>query len=91
MLSEAQKNEFTPRAKEEALRILKSLKIDRFADDNLGDFIEELDVLVGGLVTAKECEGQKIDEDLLKIYDLLTDIVLDNEDNLDFLNALFFD
>lgn len=90
MLSEAQKREFTPRAKEEALRILKSLQIDRFTDD-AGDFIEELDVLVSGLVTAKECKSQKIDEELLKIYDLLTDIVLDHEDNLSFLNSLFFD
>ena len=90
MLSEAQKREFTPRAKEEALRILKSLQIDRFTDD-AGDFIEELDVLVSRLVTAKECESQKIDEELLKIYDLLTDIVLDHEDNLGFLNSLFFD
>ena len=47
------------------------------------------DVKVAGLVTMQECEDQKIDEDLLDIYDLLTDIVLDNEDNIDFLNKLF--
>ena len=41
------------------------------------------------MVTMQECEDQKIDEDLLDIYDLLTDIVLDNEDNIDFLNKLF--
>ena len=33
---------------------------------------------------------EKIDEELLKIYDLLTDIVLDNENDIEFLNALFF-
>ena len=43
------------------------------------------------VVTAKECDGKVIDEELLEIYDLLTDIVLDNEADLDFLNSLFFD
>jgi hypothetical protein len=89
MLNDKQKNKFTKRAKEEALIILKSLGIDRFIEDT-GDFIGELDALVSGLVTAKECEGQKIDEELLEIYDLLTDIVLENEEDLDFLNSLFF-
>jgi hypothetical protein len=41
------------------------------------------------LVNAQE-DGESIDEELLKIYDLLTDIVLDNEEDLDFLNQLFF-
>ena len=90
MLNDLQKNQFTARAKNEALMILKSLGIDRFTEDT-GAFIEQLDVLVSGLVTAKECEGQKIDEELLEIYDLLTNIVLDNEEDLNFLNSLFFD
>ena len=38
----------------------------------------------------QECENKKIDEELLEIYDLLVDIVLDNEEDLDFLNQLFF-
>ena len=90
MLSEIQKNKFTPRAKEEAKKILKSIGIEKFIDDT-GDFIETLDVNISGLVTAKEYEGKLIDEELLEIYDLLTDIVLDNEADLDFLNSLFFD
>ena len=84
-----QKNKFTPRAKQEARKILKSIGIERFVDDT-GDFVETLDVRVSGLVTAKENEGKAIDEELLEIYDLLTDIVLDNEEDLDFLNSLFF-
>ena len=31
-----------------------------------------------------------IDEELLEIYDLLTDIVLDHEEDLEFLNSVFF-
>ena len=38
----------------------------------------------------QECEDKKIDEELLGIYDLLVDIVLDNEDDIGFLNRLFF-
>lgn len=38
----------------------------------------------------KESENLPIDEELLEIYDLLTDIILDNENDLDFLNELFF-
>ena len=88
MLSELQKSEFTPRAKQVARTILDSLGISKFIDDT-GDFIETLDCKVAGLVSAKEA-GEIIDEELLKIYDLLTDIVLDNENDIEFLNALFF-
>ena len=90
MLNEIQKNKFTPRAKQEARKILEAIGIEKFINDT-GDFIETLDVKVSGLVTAKECEGKVIDEELLEIYDLLTDIVLVNEEDLDFLNSLFFD
>lgn len=91
MLSEIQKMQFTPRAKSEAANLLKELGIISLNEDNLCDLQEELDLRVASLVTTKECEGKAIDEELLEIYDLLTDIVLDNEDDLDFLNSLFFD
>ncbi len=35
-------------------------------------------------------DGERVDKELLSIYDLLVDIVLDNEEDLDFLNELFF-
>ena len=41
------------------------------------------------MVNSQEA-GENIDEELLQIYDLLTDIVLDNEEDLEFLNKLFF-
>ncbi len=90
MLSEIQKINFTTRAKQEVQKLLKELKIERLNDDNLGDLLLELDVSVSGLVSLKECDNREIDEGLLKIYDLLTDIVLDNENDLGFLNQLFF-
>lgn len=92
MLSEVQKSKFTKRAKDEARELLRNLNIGKFiSTDDTGRLIEQLDCEVSGLVSQKECENQKIDEELLDIYDLLTDIVLDNEENLDFLNELFFD
>ena len=89
MLSELQKIQFTQRAKTEARKILNALEISKFIDDT-GEFIEMLDCKIAGLVSAKEA-GETIDEELLKIYDLLTDIVLDNENDLEFLNSLFFE
>jgi hypothetical protein len=90
MLSEIQKNKFTTRAKEEAKNLLLESKIEKFlSDDDSDRFIDILDFEVASLVNAQE-DGESIDEELLKIYDLLTDIVLDNEEDLDFLNQLFF-
>ena len=90
MLSEIQKNKFTARAKEEAKKLLLRSKIEKFLSlDDSGRFIEILDFEVASLVNAQE-DGETIDEELLEIYDLLVDIVLDNEGNLDFLNQLFF-
>ncbi len=90
MLSEIQKNKFTTRAKEEAKKLLLESKIEKFLSlDDSGRMIEILDFKVASLVNAQE-DGEPIDEELLEIYDLLTDIVLENEDNLDFLNQLFF-
>ena len=90
MLSEIQKNKFTARAKEEARKLLLESKIEKFISfDDSGRFIEILDFEVASLVNSQEA-GEKIDEELLEIYDLLTDIVLDNEEDLDFLNQLFF-
>ena len=91
MLSEIQKNKFTKRAKEEAKKLFEELKIEKINDDNICDLEKELDIRVSGLVTMHECENLEIDEELLEIYDLLTDIVMDNEYDLDFLNKLFFD
>lgn len=90
MLSEIQKNKFTSRVKAEALKLIKELNIQKFTDDTICDLEDELDLLIAMLVNAQEA-GEVIDEELLKIYDLLQDIVLDNEEDLDFLNQLFFD
>ncbi len=89
MLSEIQKNRFTARVKEEAKTLLHELKIEKFLSfDDSGNFIEFLDFKVASLVNAQD-DGETIDKELLEIYDLLTDIVLDNEEDLDFLNSLF--
>lgn len=90
MLNETQKNNFTPRAKAEAKKLLQSLSISNLTDNNIGELQDLLDIKVSGLVSTKE-NGNAIDEELLEIYDLLTDIVLDNEENLELLNNLFFD
>lgn len=89
MLKETQKNKFTARAKDEVNKVLKRLNIPKLTDDTICGLQEELDFLVSSLVNAQE-DGEVIDKELLKIYDLLVDIVLDNEDDLDFLNQLFF-
>lgn len=89
MLSEVQKNKFNEKAQEEINKILKKLNIVALTDDTVCNLQEELDFLVASLVNAKE-DGETIDEELLQIYDLLVDIVLDNEEDLDFLNQLFF-
>ena len=88
MLSEIQKNKFTERAKEEIKKILNTLKIEIVNEDNICELQAELDLLVSSLVSAHE-DGESIDKELLDSYDLLVDIVLDNEDHLDFLNQLF--
>ncbi len=90
MLSEIQKNKFTTKAKEIVQELLKKLNIAKLDDNSICDLQEELDLKVSSLVTMQECENKKIDEELLEIYDLLVDIVLDNEEDLDFLNQLFF-
>ena len=75
--SDSHKNKFNERAKEEALKILRFLGIDKFEEDT-GDFIEELDFIVASLVNEPK-DGEAIDDELLEIYDLSTEIVLDNE------------
>ena len=89
MLSEYLKSMFTPRAKEEAKKLLAEMNISELNDDNLYDVELELDARICGLVTLDECEHQPIDRELLEIYDTLTDIILDNEEDFDFLNKLF--
>ena len=88
MLSEPQKNKFTAKAKEVAKELLDELDIQSLNDENIGDLLEKLDLRVASLVSAQE-DGEYIDEELLEIYDLLTDIVLDHEEDLEFLNQLF--
>lgn len=89
MLNEIQKNKFTARAKDEVNKVLKRLNIVNLTDNTVCDLQEELDFLVSSSVNAQE-DGEAVDEELLKIYDLLVEIVLDNEEDLDFLNQLFF-
>lgn len=90
MLNEIQKNKFTARTKEIAQNLLKELNIAKLDDNSVCDLHSELDLRVSSLVSAQE-DGEKIDKELLEIYDLLTDIVLDNEDDHNFLNRLFFE
>ena len=89
MLNEVQKNKFTEKVKEVAQSLLRELNIEKFADKAVCDFQSALDSEVASLVSAQE-EGENIDKNLLEAYDLLVDIVLDNEDNTDFLNQLLF-
>lgn len=89
MLNDKQQNKFTARAKEVVQKILKELNIVKLDDNSICDLQEELDFLVASLVNAQEA-GKIIDEGLLEIYDLLTDIVLENEEDIGFLNQLFF-
>ena len=89
MLSEVQRNKFSEKAREEVKELLRKLNIVKLTDDTVCKLQEELDFLVASLVNAQE-DGETIDEELLEIYDLLVDIVLDNEEDLDFLNQFFF-
>lgn len=89
MLSATQTNKFNSRAKEVAQSLLKELHITQLDENSICDLQNELDLKVAALVSAQE-EGENIDDSLLEIYDLLTDIVLDNEEDLPFLNHLFF-
>ncbi len=91
MLSESLKSRFTPRAKEEAKKLLSEMKIAELNDDNLYEVEVELDTRVSGLVTMNECEHQPIDHELLDIYDTLTDIILEHEEEINFLNKLFLE
>lgn len=89
MLSEIQKEKFDKNAKKEIQRVLKILRIDRLNEYNIGDLQSELDLEVASLVSKQE-DGEVTDPSLLEIYDLLVDIVLENEDNLEFLNSIFY-
>lgn len=74
MLSEIQENNFTAKAKEEeAFKLMKKLNIVEFTDDTVCLLQGELDSLVASLVNARE-DGETIDEELLKIYDLAKSI-----------------
>lgn len=94
MLDKEYQEAFTPRAKAEANKLLKELGITVIDEDNICDLQELLDTRVVGLVNQQE-SGEPIDEELLDIYDLLTDIVIeydnDKEENYKFLNQLFFE
>ena len=90
MLSEIQKNRLMLRAKEVVQNLLNELKIAKLDDNNICDLQSALDLKVATLVSERE-DGESIDNELLEIYDLLVDIVIDNEDDLEFLNQLFLD
>lgn len=90
MLSEIQKTRLTLRAKEVVQNLLNELKIAKLDDNNICDLQSALDLKVASLVSEKE-DGESIDNELLEIYDVLVDIVIDNEDDLEFLNQLFLD
>ncbi len=89
MLSKSLESKFTPRAKEEAKKLFAEMNITELNDDNLYAVEVELDTRISGLVTMDECEHKPIDHELLKIYDTLSDIILEHEEEIDFLNKLF--
>lgn len=89
MINDKQKNKLPSKAKEVAKNLLQELEIVKLNDDNIGKLQNALDVNVSALVSAKE-DGETVDNELIKIYDSITDIVLDNEEDFDFLNQLFF-
>ena len=88
MLNKKQKNLFGERAKAVAKSVLSELDITELSEDNDGLFLDEITLRVNSLVSTK-ADGFPIDEELLDIYDLLTDIILDNENDIAFLNELF--
>lgn len=89
MLDDKKQTKLTAKEKEVARDLLRELEIVELNDDNIGKLQNTLDVNVSALVSAKE-DGETVDNELIKIYDLITDIVLDNEEDFDFLNRLFF-
>lgn len=89
MLDDKKQTKLTAKEKEVARDLLRELEIVELNDDNIGKLQNALDVNVSALVSAKE-DGEIVDNELIKIYDLITDIVLDNEEDFDFLNRLFF-
>ncbi len=91
MLNKSPESKFTPRAKEEAKKLLAEMNITELNDDNLYEVEVELDTRVSGLVTMDESEHRPIDHELLEIYDTLTDIILEHEEEIDFLNKLFLE
>lgn len=99
MLDKEYQEKFTPRVKQEANKLLQELGIERFSsessdgksDTSSGTLLELLDSKICGLVTLDEVEHQSIDRELLAIYDLLSDIISDNETDIEFLNQLFFE
>lgn len=80
---------YKARIKEEAKKLLQELNITKINDDNIGILQNELVARVSGLVSAKE-EGKIIDEELLRVYDLLMDMVWGNEEDLDCVNEIFY-
>ncbi len=89
MLDDNKQTKLTAKEQEVARDLLRELKIEELNDDNIGKLQNALDVNVSALVSAKE-DGETVDNELIKIYDSITDIVLDNEEDFDFLNRLFF-
>lgn len=91
MSSKNTKINIDSRAIYEIRRLLDILKINKLNENNICDLEDLLDSKVVELANAKDSYNEIIDNELLRIYDLLTDIIMENEDNIDFLNKLFFE
>ena len=88
MLSKILEKRFNERAKLETKALLTKLNISYFDEKSLSHFFKEVELLVNSLVM-DETEGKEIDNELLSIYNTIIDIILDNEENIDFLNKIF--
>ena len=90
MSANVYKDRLTQRGRAVAQKLLCELNITVFDEDSICALQNELDIRVASLVSAQE-DGESIDLELLEIYDLITDILLDNEDDPELLNKLFLD
>lgn len=90
MLNKRQKELFNDKARYELQKILKELGIVVFNEETTNLLQETIESKIISM-SYYETEKKQIDEELLKIYDIINDIILDNETNYEFLNKLIFD
>lgn len=90
MLNKRQKELFNDKARYELQKILKELGIVVFNEETTNLLQETIESKIISM-SYDETEKKQIDEELLKIYDIINDIILDNETNYEFLNKLIFD